>query len=90
VPQNHSSIAPFYHNGTATMALGNIIPLIILLIVVGVSAFVGYHIWLWSNELAERASKKLEKSNVSFTKEGGLRVKVKDIDNEKYTDTTQK
>jgi flagellar basal body-associated protein FliL len=72
------------------MALSNIIPLIILLFVVGVAAFVGYHMWLWSNELAERASKKMEKSNVSFRKDGGLRVGVKDIDNEKYTDTTQK
>lgn len=72
------------------MGLGNLIPLIILLIVVGVASFIGYHLYLWSNELAERAGKKMEKSNVSFTKEGGLRVGVKEMRDESYADKTQK
>ena len=44
----------------------------------------------WSNELKERANKNMEKKNMSFTKEGGLRVGVKDIGEENYADKTQK
>ena len=72
------------------MALGNLIPLVILAIIVGVGAFIGYSMYVWSNELAARASKKMEKSNLAFTKEGGLRVGVPQIGGESYEDKTQK
>ena len=70
--------------------LGGLIGLAILLIFVGGAAFMGYHIYLWSNELAERGRKKMEKKNMSFTADGGLRVGVKDIGHEAYHDKTQK
>lgn len=70
--------------------LSNLIPLIILLIVVGVGGFIGYGLYQWSNELAERANKKMEKKNMSFTKEGGIRVGVKAMPDESYADKTQK
>lgn len=68
----------------------NLIPLIILFLVVGAAAYVGYQIYLWSNELADRAGKKMEKKNMAFTKEGGLRVGVRESSNENVGDKTQK
>lgn len=68
----------------------NIIPLIVLLVIVGVGAFIGYQMYVWSNELADRASKKMEKKNVSFTKDGGLRVGIREMKDETYADKTQK
>lgn len=68
----------------------NLIPLIVLFVVVGAAAFIGYQIYLWSNELADRAGKKMEKKHMAFTKEGGLRVGVKESSDEKVGDQTQK
>ncbi|KAF2724213.1 hypothetical protein K431DRAFT_217958 [Polychaeton citri CBS 116435] len=68
----------------------SILPLIILFALVGGLAFVGYGIYNWSQELGERANKKMEKKHMSFTKDGGLRVGVKEMRNEDYADRTQK
>lgn len=68
----------------------SLLPLIILFVVIGVLAFIGYQIYLWSNELADRGSKHMEKKNMKFTKDGGLRVSVKDQGDEKLGDKTQK
>lgn len=70
--------------------LTNLVPLIVLLLVVGVGGYIGYQMYLWSNEMKERAGKHMEKKNMSFTKDGGLRVGVKEMDNENYADKTQK
>ena len=70
--------------------LSNLIPLIVLLIVVGIAAFVGYGMYIWSNELADKASKKMEQKNMSFTKDGGLRVGVREVNDEREADKTQK
>lgn len=69
--------------------LANLVPLVILFLVVAVGGFIGYSIYTWSNELQERGKKKMEKKNMSFTKEGGLRVGVKEVKDEKYADKTQ-
>lgn len=45
--------------------------------------------YLWSNELAERGKRKMEKKNVSFSKDG-MRVGVKQINDEDYADRTQR
>ena len=71
-------------------ALGNLIPLIVLFVVVGGGAYIGYHVYLWSNEMTDRGKKHMEKKNMSFTKDGGLKVGVKERTNEQYTDKTQK
>jgi len=71
------------------MAVGALIPLVILFAVLGVAAFIGYSLYVWSGELADRASKKMEKSNMAFTKEGGLQVRVPQMQNESYEDRTQ-
>jgi hypothetical protein len=46
-------------------------------------------IFLYSNELAERGVKKMEKKNVVFTKDGA-KVGVKEVSTESYTDKTQR
>lgn len=69
---------------------GALIPLIILFVVIAIGAFVGYHIYAWSNELSERGKKHMEKKNMAFTKDGGLRVGVKEMKDETYADKTQK
>jgi Flp pilus assembly protein CpaB len=67
----------------------NLIPLVILFAVVGGLGWVGYQIFLYSNELAERGVKKMEKKNVVFTKDGA-KVGVKEVSTESYTDKTQR
>ncbi|KAF2455340.1 hypothetical protein BDY21DRAFT_73599 [Lineolata rhizophorae] len=69
-------------------ALGNLFPLVVLFIVVGVGAYVGYSIYLWSNELTDRGKRKLEKKNVVFSK-NGMKVGVKEVRTEDYEDKTQ-
>ncbi|KAH3944221.1 hypothetical protein HBH98_148190 [Parastagonospora nodorum] len=71
------------------MGASNLLPLVILFAVVGVVAWVGYQIFLYTNELAERGVHKLEKKNVVFTKDGA-KVGVKEISAENYADKTQK
>ncbi|KAF1967546.1 hypothetical protein BU23DRAFT_516215 [Bimuria novae-zelandiae CBS 107.79] len=70
-------------------AIGNLIPLVILFAVVAGAGWVGYQIYLYSNELAERGVRKMEKKNVIFTKDGA-KVAVKEVKAEDYTDRTQK
>ncbi|KAK3052690.1 hypothetical protein LTR09_006172 [Extremus antarcticus] len=69
--------------------LGNLIPLIILFVVVGGGGYIGYQLYLWSGEVTDRGKKHMEKKNMSFTKDGGLKVGVKEKSNEAYTDKTQ-
>ena len=71
-------------------ALSNLIPLLILFAIVGGGAFILYQISVWSNTMADRGKRHMEKKNMSFTKEGGLKVGVKDMKNEAYEDKTQK
>ena len=40
--------------------------------------------------MTEKSKRHLEKKNMSFTKEGGLKVGVKEMKNEAYEDKTQK
>ena len=71
-------------------SLGNIVPLLVLFLVVGGGGYIGYQIYMWSNELTDRGKKHMEKKNMSFTKDGGLKVGVKERSNEAYEDKTQK
>ncbi|KAK5169047.1 uncharacterized protein LTR77_006356 [Saxophila tyrrhenica] len=69
--------------------LANLIPLLVLFIVIGGGGYVGYQIYLWSNEMTDRGKKHMEKKHMSFTKDGGLKVGVKERTDEAYTDKTQ-
>lgn len=72
------------------MALRDLLPLVILFTIVGGGAYILYLISQWSNQMAERSRKHMEKKNISFTKEGGLKVGVKEMRSEDYEDKTQK
>ncbi|GAB7366301.1 hypothetical protein MBLNU230_g8101t1 [Neophaeotheca triangularis] len=69
--------------------LTSLLPLILLLLFVSGAAFVGYQLYLWSNELADKGKAKMGEKHMSFTKDGGLRVGVKDMGAEEYADRTQ-
>ncbi|OBT73483.1 hypothetical protein VF21_07280 [Pseudogymnoascus sp. 05NY08] len=69
-------------------AIAKLLPLIILFGVLGGLAFVGYHIYLSVMQISDAASKKMEKKNVVFTKDG-MKVGVKEIRNDDYVDQTQ-
>lgn len=71
------------------MGASSLLPLVVLFAIVGGVAWVGYQIFLYTNELAERGVHKLEKKNVVFTKDGA-RVGVKEMSAEKYKDRTQR
>ena len=89
--RNHPTSSLSRSIPTTTMAgLANLIPLIILFVVVGGGGYIGYQIYLWSNEVTDRGKKHMEKKNMTFTKDGGLKVGVKEVNDEKYTDKTQK
>lgn len=72
------------------MGITSLLPLVVLFAVVGAAAYFGYQIYLWSNELADRGQKHMEKKHMSFTKEGGLKVGVKEMNAEEYADRTQR
>ncbi|KAF2402609.1 hypothetical protein EJ06DRAFT_348001 [Trichodelitschia bisporula] len=69
-------------------ALGNLIPLVILAIVVGGFAYVGYQMYIFANDLTDRGVRKLEKKNIAFTKDG-VKVHVKELGAEEYESRTQ-
>jgi hypothetical protein len=69
-------------------AAARLVPLIIFFLFVGIAGFVGYHIYLTVTAIADGTSKKLEKKNVVFTKDG-MKVGVKELKNERYVDKTQ-
>jgi hypothetical protein len=56
--------------------------------VLGVFAFVGYHIYISMQKISSAATDKMQSKNVVFTKDG-MKVGVKHLKNENYVDTTQ-
>jgi len=71
------------------MGLLALVPLVILFGFIGAFAWFGYQIFLYTNDLAEHGRKHMEKKNISFTKDGGLKVGVKDKRAEDIEDSTK-
>ncbi|KAF7876416.1 hypothetical protein EAF04_001508 [Stromatinia cepivora] len=69
-------------------ALSKLLPLLIFLIVLGAFAFIGYQVYLVTQQVSKSASDKMASKNVSFTKDG-VKVGVKEMKNESYVDRTQ-
>ncbi|KAH7382950.1 hypothetical protein BKA64DRAFT_727036 [Cadophora sp. MPI-SDFR-AT-0126] len=69
-------------------ALSKLLPLLILFIVLGGFAFVGYHVYLIVCNVQKTTNEKMERKNVVFTKDG-MKVGVKELRNENYVDKTQ-
>ncbi|KAA8566581.1 hypothetical protein EYC84_009128 [Monilinia fructicola] len=62
-------------------ALSKLLPLLIFLVVVGAFAFIGYQVYLVTQQVSKSASDKMAAKNVSFTKDG-VKVGVKEMKNE--------
>lgn len=72
----------------SSSTIGQLLPLVILLLVLGGVAWVGYQIYLSVVQIQEKAGERMGKKNVVFTKDG-VRVGVKHVENEDYVDKTQ-
>ena len=71
------------------MARGSLVPLIILVVVVTILAVIGYITWSIVQEVTRNTKSKMEKKNVVWTKDG-MKVGVKELNNEDYQDRTQR
>ena len=71
------------------MAGGSLVPLIILVVVVTILAVIGYITWSIVQEVTRNTKSKMEKKNVVWTKDG-MKVGVKELNNEDYQDRTQR
>lgn len=70
-------------------ALSKLFPLLVLFVLLGFFAFVGYAIYTIANDVADKTTKKMEKKHLNFTK-NGLVVGVKERREEAYVDRTQR
>ncbi|PTB77183.1 hypothetical protein M440DRAFT_1400094 [Trichoderma longibrachiatum ATCC 18648] len=68
--------------------LGQLIPLLIAIALLGGTSWVLYQIYLSLGAVRASASERMTRSNVVFTKDG-VRVGVRGMQNEKYVDKTQ-
>ncbi|KAI8965533.1 hypothetical protein F5Y11DRAFT_294161 [Daldinia sp. FL1419] len=68
--------------------LRQLLPLLIILVILGGIAFVGYQIYLGATKIRDSTEKRLAKKNLVFTRDG-LKVGVKYVEEEKYVDATQ-
>jgi len=68
---------------------GSLLPLVVLFGFIGAFAWFGYQIFLYTNDLAEHGRKHMEKKNISFSKDGGLKVGVKHVNAEDIEDNTK-
>ncbi|KAF4512088.1 hypothetical protein G6O67_001270 [Ophiocordyceps sinensis] len=73
---------------SSTSTIRQVLPLVVALVVLSIIGFVLYQVYLSATKFRESASERMGKKNVVFTKDG-VRVGVKQIQNEKYVDTTQ-
>ena len=70
-------------------AVGNLLPLIIVVILLAVLAVIGFVVYTITNDVSKQTRHKLEKRNISFTKEGA-KVGVKEKSAEQQQDQAQK
>ncbi|KAG5954379.1 hypothetical protein E4U57_004543 [Claviceps arundinis] len=71
-----------------TSTVGKLIPLLIAIVFVSAIGWVLYQVYDSATKIRDTASERMGKKNVLFTKDG-VRVGVKDVQNEKYVDKTQ-
>ncbi|KAG6156646.1 hypothetical protein E4U11_005539 [Claviceps purpurea] len=65
-----------------------LVPLLIAIVFVSAIGWVLYQVYDSATKIRDTASERMGKKNVLFTKDG-VRVGVKDVQNEKYVDKTQ-
>ncbi|KAK1830557.1 hypothetical protein QBC39DRAFT_260818 [Podospora conica] len=69
--------------------ISQLLPLVITLAFIAGLAWVGYQVYLSVGKIQQQAKEQMVKKDVVFTKDGGLRVGVKHVENEAYVDRTQ-
>ncbi len=69
--------------------LSKVVPLVIFFVVLSVAAFIGYVVYTIATDVAEKTSKKMEKKNISFGKDG-MKIGIQEVRNENYVDRTQR
>lgn len=69
--------------------LSKVVPLVIFFVVLTVAAFISYVVYTIATDVAEKTSKKMEKKNISFGKDG-MKIGIKEVRNENYVDRTQR
>lgn len=69
--------------------LSKVVPLVVFFVVLTIAAFIGYVVYTIATDVADKTSKKMEKKNISFNKDG-MKIGVKEIRNENYVDQTQR
>ena len=67
----------------------SIVPLIVLFLVVGFLAVVGFVVYSIANDVSQQTRQKLERKNVSFSRDG-MKVGVKEVSVEQQEDVTQR
>ena len=70
-------------------ALSKVVPLVIFFVVLTVAAFIAYAVYTIATDVADKTSKKMEKKNISFGKDG-MKIGIKELRNENYVDQTQR
>lgn len=73
----------------AKSTLGSLVPLIITVILLAIVGAVGYVVYSIAVDVADKTSKKMEKKNMSFSKDG-LKVGVKEVSAEQVGDSAQR
>ena len=66
-----------------------LVPLLILTIVLLAAAAIGYVVLTIISDVADKTSKKMERHNVSFTRDG-MKVGVREVKDEDYKAQTQR
>lgn len=71
------------------MAKNSIFPLIVLFVVVGVLAAIGFVIYTIVQDITKKTKASMEKRHIQFSKDG-MKVSMKEINDEDYKDQTQR
>lgn len=69
-------------------SFSKVFPLLILLVVTSVIAFVIYHFYVTAKHISTATNEKMRHKNVMISRDG-VKIGVKDLGNESYVDKTQ-
>ena len=67
----------------------NLLPLILLLLFVAVLAVIGYVVYTIVQDVSKNTRAKMERKHIAFTKDG-MKVQVREMQDEQYKDRTQR
>lgn len=73
----------------AKSVFGSLLPLIITFILLAIAGAIGYVVYSIAVDVADKTNQKMEKKNMSFSKDG-MKVGVKEISAEQIGDSTQR